>query len=71
MGLQAHRPGYRPRGGKYSDLWQLEHLNNPRALVPASIIAELIPAGQDTLSAKHIADDMKVLRVEGVPYTTR
>ncbi len=56
-------------GGKYSDLWQLEHLNNPRALVPASIMPSYPWLAKTKLSAKYIANDMKVLAVEGVPYT--
>lgn len=56
-------------GGKYSDLWQLEHLNNPRAVVPASIMPGYPWLAQTPLDAKHIASDMKVLRLEGVPYT--
>ncbi|OYX74309.1 MAG: cytochrome-c oxidase, cbb3-type subunit II [Rhizobiales bacterium 32-66-11] len=56
-------------GGKYSDLWQLEHLNNPRSVVPASIMPSYPWLAYNKLDAKHIAADMKVLRVEGVPYT--
>ncbi|MEP9375135.1 cytochrome-c oxidase, cbb3-type subunit II [Aquabacter sp. CN5-332] len=56
-------------GAKYSDLWQLEHLNNPRAVVPASIMPAYPWLAETKLDAKHIADDMKVLRLEGVPYT--
>ncbi|MBA4790552.1 MAG: cytochrome-c oxidase, cbb3-type subunit II [Pseudomonadota bacterium] len=56
-------------GGKYSDLWQAEHLANPRAVVPASIMPGYPWLAQNRLDAKHIAQDMKVLRLEGVPYT--
>ncbi|MEW6257620.1 MAG: cytochrome-c oxidase, cbb3-type subunit II [Pseudomonadota bacterium] len=56
-------------GGKYSDLWQAEHLANPRAVVPASIMPGYPWLAQTRLDAKHIAKDMKVLRLEGVPYT--
>lgn len=56
-------------GGKYSDLWQAEHLANPRAVVPASIMPGYPWLSQTKLDAKHIAQDMKVLRLEGVPYT--
>lgn len=56
-------------GGKYSDLWQAEHLANPRAVVPASIMPGYPWLAQTKLDAKHIAQDMKVLRLEGVPYT--
>jgi len=56
-------------GGKYSDLWQVQHLNNPRAVVPASIMPSYPWLAQTKLNAKRIADDMKVLAIEGVPYT--
>ncbi|OYX13567.1 MAG: cytochrome-c oxidase, cbb3-type subunit II [Rhizobiales bacterium 32-66-8] len=56
-------------GGKYSDQWQLEHLNNPRSVVPASIMPSYPWLATTALDAKHIASDMRVLRVEGVPYT--
>lgn len=56
-------------GGKYSDLWQLQHLNNPRAVVPASIMPSYPWLAQTKLNAKRIADDMRVLAIEGVPYT--
>lgn len=56
-------------GGKYSDLWQLEHLTNPRAVVPASIMPGYPWLAKTRLDARRIADDMRVLRIEGVPYT--
>ncbi|MDE1569687.1 cytochrome-c oxidase, cbb3-type subunit II [Aquabacter sediminis] len=56
-------------GGKYSDQWQLDHLSNPRSVVPASIMPGYPFLARTPLDAKHIADDMKVLRIEGVPYT--
>ncbi|MFS8037316.1 cytochrome-c oxidase, cbb3-type subunit II [Xanthobacter sp. AM11] len=56
-------------GGKYSDIWQLEHLNNPRAVVPASIMPSYPWLAKTRLNAKHIADDMRVQQILGVPYT--
>ncbi|MFG1359824.1 cytochrome-c oxidase, cbb3-type subunit II [Xanthobacter pseudotagetidis] len=56
-------------GGKYSDLWHLEHLNNPRAVVPASIMPSYPWLAQTRLNAKHIAEDMRVQQILGVPYT--
>ncbi|TCT06142.1 cytochrome-c oxidase, cbb3-type subunit II [Aquabacter spiritensis] len=56
-------------GGKYSDLWHVEHLNDPRSVVPASIMPSYSWLAQTRLDGKHIAQDMKVLRLEGVPYT--
>ena len=56
-------------GGKYSDLWQLEHLNNPRAVVPASIMPAYPWLAKTRLNYRRLAQDMKVLSIEGVPYT--
>jgi len=56
-------------GGKYSDQWQRTHLNNPRDLVPESIMPAypwLLTAAVDAAS---IPSHMKTLRTLGVPYT--
>jgi cytochrome c oxidase cbb3-type subunit 2 len=57
-------------GGKYSDAWHVQHLINPRAVVPESIMPlyaflEGRPIGiKDTID-KHITANVRV----GVPYT--
>lgn len=56
-------------GGKYSDDWQRIHLNNPRDLVPESIMPaypwlEKTPVDADVMPAH-----MRALRTVGVPYT--
>jgi cytochrome c oxidase cbb3-type subunit 2 len=56
-------------GGKYSDDWHRDHLRNPRSVVPASIMPGYPFLEQTPLNAKHISEDMKVLVIEGVPYT--
>ncbi len=56
-------------GGKYSDAWQLDHLNNPRSVVPASIMPSYPWLARTPLDASHIASDMYVQSIEGVPYT--
>jgi cytochrome c oxidase cbb3-type subunit 2 len=56
-------------GGKYSDAWQLDHLNNPRAVVPGSIMPAYPWLARSELDIRHIAEDMKVQAVLGVPYT--
>ncbi|MGQ3673817.1 cytochrome-c oxidase, cbb3-type subunit II [Xanthobacter sp. TB0136] len=56
-------------GGKYSDQWHLEHLKNPRAVVPASIMPAYPWLAKTKLNTKHIAEDMRVLALMGVPYT--
>lgn len=56
-------------GGKYSDVWQRLHLQDPRALVPESNM----PAYPWLSAARIDADDlmakMRVLRTLGDPYT--
>lgn len=56
-------------GNKYSDAWQTAHLNNPRDLVPESVM----PAYRWLLRAKAKIDDLgehlAALRTVGVPYT--
>jgi len=56
-------------GGKYSDVWHQEHLINPRSVVPASIMPSYPWLAHNKLDAKRIGQDMKVLSLEGVPYT--
>jgi cytochrome c oxidase cbb3-type subunit 2 len=56
-------------GGKYSDEWHVAHMTDPRAIVPESIMPGYPFLGQRALDYGDIAGHMKVLRIEGVPYT--
>jgi len=56
-------------GGKYSDDWQRGHLNNPRSVVPGSVMPRYGFLENAALDYTHIQEDMKVLQIEGVPYT--
>ena len=56
-------------GGKYSDQWQAEHLVNPRAVVPESIMPGYPWLAQNKLDAHDLAERLKTLRMVGVPYT--
>jgi cytochrome c oxidase cbb3-type subunit 2 len=56
-------------GGKYSDQWHAEHMTNPRAVVPESIMPSYPWLGERTLDAANIAERLKTLRAVGVPYT--
>jgi len=56
-------------GGKYSDEWHVAHLNNPRAVVPESVMPGYPFLAKRPLDYGDIADRMTVLREEGVPYT--
>jgi cytochrome c oxidase cbb3-type subunit 2 len=56
-------------GGKYSDDWQRGHLNNPRSVVPGSVMPRYAFLADAPLDTRHIQDDLSVLALEGVPYT--
>lgn len=56
-------------GGKYSDEWHVDHLRNPRQVVPASIMPSYSWLFKTPLDTRHIQDDMKVLALLGTPYT--
>src|SRR5690348_9450337 len=56
-------------GGKYSDAWQLDHLNDPRSVVPGSIMPSYSWLAETTLDVDHIAEDLAVQSTLGVPYS--
>ena len=56
-------------GGRYSDEWHRVHLNNPRDVVPESIMPGYPWLETDMLDAGNIKRKMKVLRNLGAPYT--
>jgi cytochrome c oxidase cbb3-type subunit II len=56
-------------GGKYSDEWQLAHLNDPRALVPQSIMPAYPHLAAREVNLAAIVDHMRANRTVGVPYT--
>jgi cytochrome c oxidase cbb3-type subunit 2 len=56
-------------GGKYSDQWQTTHLNNPRDLVPESIMPAYPWLSKNLVDADSLPAHMKGLRKVGVPYT--
>ncbi|ACL57097.1 cytochrome-c oxidase, cbb3-type subunit II [Methylobacterium nodulans] len=55
-------------GGKYSDEWHREHLRDPRAVVPGSIMPAYAFL-ERPLEAEAIADDLVAQRRLGVPYS--
>lgn len=56
-------------GGKYSDQWQRDHLNNPRDLVPESNMPAYPWLLKNEVDAASIPAHMRALRKVGVPYT--
>ena len=64
IGPDLHRVG-----GKYSDEWQRIHLNNPRDLVPESIMPAYPWLEKTLVDAEVMPAHMRGLRTVGVPYT--
>ncbi|MGE0848461.1 MAG: cytochrome-c oxidase, cbb3-type subunit II [Hyphomicrobiaceae bacterium] len=56
-------------GGKYSDQWQAEHLINPRAVVPESIMPGYPWLADTKLDMGDVVARLKTLRLIGVPYS--
>ncbi|MGV3583020.1 MAG: cytochrome-c oxidase, cbb3-type subunit II [Methylophilus sp.] len=56
-------------GGRYSDDWHRIHLNNPRDLVPESIMPAYPWLNEAQVDPEVMAPKMRALRTVGVPYT--
>ncbi len=56
-------------GGRYSDDWHRIHLNNPRDVVPESIMPSYPWLTKTTLTGDDVANKMRALQRLGVPYT--
>lgn len=56
-------------GGKYSDAWHVEHLIDPRALVPESVMPSYSWLARNPLVVEDLGLHLAALRKVGVPYT--
>jgi cytochrome c oxidase cbb3-type subunit 2 len=56
-------------GGRYSDEWHRVHLNNPRDVVPESIMPGYPWLAKTPANARDIIKKMEVMRLLGSPYT--
>jgi len=56
-------------GGKYSDQWHVDHMKNPRSVVPESIMPSYGWLAQRKLDIDDIDVKLKTLRAVGVPYS--
>ena len=68
-GSKRNGPDLARLGNKYSDDWHRRHLENPRAVVPGSIMPAYPFLAKTEVDLSKIDQDMKVLAIEGVPYT--
>ena len=56
-------------GARYSNDWHVEHLKDPRSLVPESVMPSYSFLAQTDLNYKDIAAHLKANAIVGVPYT--
>ena len=56
-------------GGKYSNAWHVEHLSDPRSVVPESIMPRYDFLARHDLNTNDLAAKLSTLRTLGVPYT--
>ena len=56
-------------GAKYSDEWHVVHLNNPRDVVPESVMPAYTWLLRNDLKTEDLGAHLKAQRVVGVPYT--
>ncbi len=56
-------------GGKYSDSWHVDHLRDPRSVVPESVMPPYAFLADKDLDYRDIQDKMRALTKVGVPYT--
>jgi cytochrome c oxidase cbb3-type subunit 2 len=68
-GSKRTGPDLARTGGKYSDEWQVEHLNNPRDVVPESVMPAYAWLSRTPLRTDDLGDHLWAQRAVGVPYT--
>lgn len=56
-------------GGRYSNAWHVSHLDNPRAVVPESVMPAYAFLANTDLNITNISEHLKTNRIVGVPYS--
>ncbi len=56
-------------GGRYSDKWHVDHLTDPRAVVPVSIMPPYAFLKDKKITEQDVVALLKTHRMVGVPYT--
>lgn len=56
-------------GGRYSDEWHVQHMVDPRSVVPESIMPPYAFLARTDVKTSDIADHLKANRIVGVPYS--
>jgi len=68
-GSKRTGPDLARMGNKYSDEWHVRHLNNPRDVVPQSVMPHYSWLGRTELRSDDLGAHLMALRKVGVPYT--
>lgn len=68
-GSKRNGPDLARIGNKYSDDWHRLHTANPRAIVPESVMPGYPFLARAALDYSQIENDLKALKLTGVPYT--
>jgi cytochrome c oxidase cbb3-type subunit 2 len=68
-GSKRTGPDLARMGNKYSDEWHVRHLNNPREVVPQSVMPHYSWLGRTELRSYDLGQHLAALRKVGVPYT--
>jgi cytochrome c oxidase cbb3-type subunit 2 len=56
-------------GGKYSDAWHIQHLRDPRSVVPESVMPRYPWLDESTIDGEGMIKRLKAMKVLGVPYS--
>jgi cytochrome c oxidase cbb3-type subunit 2 len=56
-------------GGKYSDAWHVQHLMNPRAVVPESVMPSYPWLKDGAIDGAGMEKRLAAMKVLGVPYS--
>ncbi|HZG30104.1 cytochrome c oxidase cbb3-type subunit 2 [Ensifer adhaerens] len=56
-------------GGRYSNEWHVQHLTDPRSVVPESVMPTYAFLKNTPLKFENVAGHLKTNRIVGVPYT--
>jgi cytochrome c oxidase cbb3-type subunit 2 len=68
-GSKRNGPDLARVGGKYSDDWHRDHLRDPRAVVPGSIMPRYPWLEKTPLDYSHLGAHLSTLAMTGVPYS--
>jgi cytochrome c oxidase cbb3-type subunit 2 len=56
-------------GGRYSDNWHRDHLNDPRSVVPESNMPSYAWLAKNKLDPSEVTPKLRAMKLLGVPYT--